>query len=88
MADINKHNLLYFEGASMRALYDTMETWQSANSRRLLSVSIEKDGNSYCCIALTNPIEVVITGEDGRYHADVFKKGGIGYVWVSDLSPR
>ncbi len=71
MSNENKRNLLYFESATMRDLYDSMEQWQHANNRRLLSMSIEKDGDSYCCIALTNPTEVVITSADGR-HVDVF----------------
>ena len=62
----------------MRALYNAMEEWQRINSRRLLSVSIEKDAGNYCCIALTNPTEVVITSADGRKHA------GIWSCWDDD----
>jgi hypothetical protein len=64
MADDNKRNLLYFEGASMPELYDTMSTWQDNNRKRLLSVNIQQDQGKFCCIALTNPTEVVIM--DGR----------------------
>ena len=71
MSDSNKHNLLYFEHSSMRGLYECMDEWQQANHRRLLSVSIQQDKGNYCCIALTNPTEVVITSEDGRTHAHV-----------------
>ena len=71
MSDVNKHNLLYFESSSMRALYGCMEEWQHTNNRRLLSISIQQDGGSYCCIALTNPTEVVITSNDGERHAAV-----------------
>jgi len=71
MSDPNKRNLLYFEDTTMRGLYDSMEEWQEAHDRRLLSLSIEKDGDSYCCIALTNPTEVVITSRDGKNHAYV-----------------
>jgi len=60
MHDSNKRNLLYFSNASMRGLYDTMETWQAVNEKRLLSLSIERDDGMFCCIALTNPTEVVI----------------------------
>jgi hypothetical protein len=80
MLDMNKRNLLYFEGESMRALYDSMEEWQQSNQRRLLSVSIERDGDVYCCIALTNPTEVVITSADGQRHAKVSDKG---YLFAS-----
>jgi hypothetical protein len=71
MSDANKHNLVYFESSSMRALYDDMDRWQQTNHRRLLSISVQKDQGSYCCIALTNPMEVVIMSADGRTHAEV-----------------
>jgi hypothetical protein len=71
MSDANKRNLVYFESSSMRTLYNDMERWQQTNHRRLLSISIQKDQDSYCCIALTNPTEVVITSADGKTHAEV-----------------
>jgi hypothetical protein len=71
MTEDNKNNILYFESPSMRALYETMESWQIANHKRLLSMSVQKDGENFCCIALTNPTEVVITSLNGRNHADV-----------------
>ena len=61
----NKRNLLYFEGDSMQQLYDTMEQWQIANSKRLLSLNIQQDSGRFCCIALTNPTEVVLTSSKG-----------------------
>jgi hypothetical protein len=79
MSDMTKQNLLYFEGSSMRALYDCMEEWQHANDRRLLSVSIQQDGENYCCIALTNPMEVVITSADGKDHVSVWP-GPVGNI--------
>ena len=75
MTDLNKHNLLFFEGASMRELFDCMETWQRDNQKRLLSTNIQKDGDMSCCIALTNPSEVVITSLNGMRHADVREDG-------------
>lgn len=75
MSDTNKRNLHYFESASMRGLYDCMESWQIENQKRLLSTNIQKDRNNFCCIALTNPTEVVITSVDGEYHARVTDKG-------------
>ena len=60
MSDDNKHNLIYFEGVSMRELYDTMEEWQKTNDKRLLSTNIQKDKGKFCCIALSNPSEVII----------------------------
>lgn len=71
MSDANKHNLVYFESSSMRTLYNDMERWQQINHHRLLSISIQKDQACYCCIALTNPMEVVITSADGKTHAEV-----------------
>ncbi|MEV6560947.1 hypothetical protein AB0M22_34865 [Nocardia sp. NPDC051756] len=75
MSDINKHNLIYFENPSMRGLYDTMEEWQQTSNRRLLSITVQRDGDNFCCIALTNPTEVVITSEDGHNHANVSRFG-------------
>ena len=60
MSDENKHNLLYFEASSMRNLFDLMQAWQKENNKRLLSICVEKDGGKFCCIALTNPTEVII----------------------------
>jgi hypothetical protein len=64
MFDENKRNLQYFESSSMKGLFDLMDMWQVENKKRLLSVSIEKDGDKFCCISLTNPTEVIIM--DGR----------------------
>lgn len=71
MSDDNKHNLLYFESESMCGLYEDMEAWQNAHNKRLLSVSIETDAGKFCCIALTNPTEVVITDRFGTEHLRV-----------------
>jgi hypothetical protein len=66
MDDENKHNLIFFEGTSMRGLYDVMDNWQRQNKKRLLSVNIQREGDGYSCIALTNPTEVIIcSGEVG-----------------------
>ena len=80
MSDENKHNILYFENSSMRGLYETMETWQNANHKRLLSMSVQQDGGNFCCIALTNPTEVVITNEYGNNHAGISPQG---YLWTT-----
>lgn len=72
----NKRNLLYFESSSVRELYNTMESWQAENEKRLLSVNIQRDGDQFCCIALTNPTEVVITDNgDHSHHAAVSHDG-------------
>jgi hypothetical protein len=71
MSDMNKRNLVFSESPSMRRLYECMDEWQQANNRRLLSVSVQRDEDNYCCIALTNPTEVVITSLHGTEYADV-----------------
>lgn len=62
----NKLNLLYFESTSVRKLYATMNEWQKANRKRLHSVNIQRDRGKFCCIALTNPTEVIITDGDDQ----------------------
>ena len=59
----NKHNILYLEGQSMKQLHNNMDEWQKDNEKRFLSMSVNKDGDNYCCIALTNPSEVTITND-------------------------
>jgi hypothetical protein len=69
MNDGNKRNLLYFESDSMKNLYDEMNEWQQANEKRLLSTNIHKDKGKFCCIALTNPTEVIICSGSGGSQA-------------------
>ena len=64
----NKRNILYFASSTMAALYKKMDDWQEENQKRLLSMSIQKDADEYCCIALTNPSEVVIVDCDRSYN--------------------
>ena len=75
MVKDNKSNTLYFESSSMSKLYKCIQSWQDENKKRLLSISIQKDGDNFCCIALTNPTEVVITSEDGERHAELDSGG-------------
>jgi len=77
MSEDNKHNLVYFESSSMRGLYNSMEDWQNANRKRFLSASIHQDGGNFCCIALTNPTEVVIVNSYGGYSATVHSGGAL-----------
>ena len=65
MSDDNKLNLQYFESTSMRGLYEMIENWQQENRKRLLSVNVQKDGENFCCIALTNFMEVWVSGPSG-----------------------
>ena len=80
MRDENKRNLLYFESASMRELYNCMEKWQREHHKRLLSTNIQKDGDTFCCIALSNPTEVVICDGSGPNQAGVSR----GYLNVEN----
>ncbi len=79
MSDDNKHNIMFFESPSVRGLYDTMHEWQNTNRKRLLSLNVQKDGDMFCCIALTNPMEVVITDFDGSRNVFVTEDGAL---WV------
>ena len=85
MSDKNKRNILYFESSSMCKLHECMQHWQNENNKRFLSMSVQKDGNEFCCIALTNPTEVVITSEDGRNHARV-NRDGLEVVVMGDVT--
>lgn len=60
MSEDNKRNLHYFEARSMRELFDVIDAWQVESRKRLLSLNVERDGAGFCCIALTNPTEVII----------------------------
>ncbi len=71
MSDEKKLNLLYFESTSMKDLYETMERWQMKSGKRLLSTNIQKDEGKFCCIALTNPTEVIICDGGGGSKATV-----------------
>ncbi len=71
MTNENKQNLQYFESSSMKDLFDKLQKWQYEKQKRLQSLCVEKDGDIFCCIALTNPSEVVITDSNGHSHADV-----------------
>jgi hypothetical protein len=73
MPDDNSHNLLYFEGASMRELFDRMDDRQKTHRKRLLSTHVERDAGMFCCIALTNPMEVIIIDGGGGDRAQVYE---------------
>jgi len=71
ISDTNKHNLLYFENDSMIGLYENMEEWQQNSKKRLLSTNIQQDNGKFCCIALSNPTEVIICSGVGGSEACV-----------------
>jgi hypothetical protein len=62
---MDKENLLYFAEDSMQALFAAMHSWQVSNQTRLLSVSVQRDGDQFCCIALSNPMEVHLVDSRG-----------------------
>jgi hypothetical protein len=61
----------------MRGLYACMDEWQQTNNRRLLSVSVQQDGGNFCCIALTNPTEMVITDRYGNDYVEIARGGNL-----------
>jgi hypothetical protein len=69
----NKRNLLFFEAPSMRELHTLLSNWQEGNRKRFLSVSILQDGGMFCCIALTNPTEVIICDGSAENQASVLQ---------------
>lgn len=71
MNEASRNNLLYFEGDSMRGLYSAMEEWQQQHNKRLLSTNIQRENGRFCCIALTNPSEVIICSGSGGSQAEV-----------------
>jgi len=79
MTDDNKRNIVYFEGETMRGLYEAIDTWQESERKRLASLSIQVCDGKYCAIAVTNPTEVVIVNGSRRtfqpYEAMVTKTG-------------
>ena len=76
----NKQNIYYFEGSSMRSLHDTMDVWQKEHGKRFLSMSINKEGGSFNCIALTNPTEVIILDGSAAGGAAVSAIEGVNHL--------
>lgn len=63
----NKQNLRYFEATSMKGLFKNMQDWQVENETRLMSTDIQRDGDMFTCIALTNPAEVILCDKRGDH---------------------
>jgi hypothetical protein len=55
----------------MRELHGLLKAWQNEHRQRFLSVSVQADHGMFCCIALTNPIEVVICNGSGGDEVEV-----------------
>jgi len=65
MSDDNKRNLQWFEASSMRELFGAIDGWQATHRKRFASLNVQRDGDLFCCIAVTNPSEVIIV--DGGF---------------------
>jgi hypothetical protein len=81
MTDENKRNLQYFEAQSMEGLFEAMQSWQIEKEKRFLSMDIQSDRGRFCCIALTNPTEVIIVDKGGS-KAHVTSQG---VLWVHTM---
>ena len=64
MDDNNKNNLHFFAANSMLELHRQLTKWQAENQKRFLSLEIQQDEGQFCCLALTNPSEVVLMTRD------------------------
>lgn len=78
--DDNKRNIVYFEGETMRGLYEAIDTWQETERKRLASLSVQVCDGKYCAIAVTNPTEVVIVHGSEEYQATVTDDGRLEIV--------
>ena len=67
MDDNNKNNLHFFAADSMRDMHRQLTKWQAENQKRFLSLEIQHDEGQFCCLALTNPTEVVIMARKTPY---------------------
>ena len=71
-------NVLYFEGASMHGLYEALSTWERTDytgmTRPLKSISIQQDGDKFCCIALMDelvqPVVICSGAKEGQARVD------------------
>ncbi len=93
--DQSKTNLIYFESPSMRELYDCMKDWQISNNKRFVSLSIQHDGNNFCCIAIINPDDWTKTPKPKpsyeedmeRFQRKALKHIGVGVDFESSHIP-
>ncbi len=81
MSENNKENMLYFSHETMTGLHQEMDAWQKEHQKRLLSLNIQKDGGKFCCIALTNPSEVIIVSGPGNDQATVTRGQLEAIMW-------
>ncbi len=56
----NKRNIHFFQNPTMAGLYSDMDQWQETHRKRFAPIDVQKDADQFCCIALTNPTEVII----------------------------
>ena len=76
----NNRNILFFNNSTMMGLHQDMDNWQEKNQKRFLSMSIKKDAGIFCCIALTNPSEVVIVDAKNSNRRAAVSRWGSLYV--------
>jgi len=74
MDDNNKNNLHFFAADSMSELHEELLEWQAENQKRFLSLEIQHDEGQFCCLALTNPTEVVIMARDTDFSKSKFQE--------------
>lgn len=48
----------YFEGTTMRELYDCLEDWQNTAQKNILSLSIQQENEKFCCILLADSQDI------------------------------
>ncbi|MBF0127464.1 MAG: hypothetical protein HQM02_09660 [Magnetococcales bacterium] len=75
MSDDKNKNIVYFRESSMEDLYNTMLAWQGYYGKGFISTDTQRDGDFFCCIALTNPEDPPSAGKDGGKGKNGNKKG-------------
>ena len=65
MSSESHMNSEYCEAATMKELYVMIARWQEENKKRMLSLAVDKCRGGLCCLAVTNPMEVVIVTPPG-----------------------
>lgn len=69
----NNQNIFWFAAKSMREVYEKISSWQQSENKRILSFHMEKDGEEFCAIVATNPMEVIIMDGERAGGASVIK---------------
>ena len=87
----HKNNLVYFECSSMKELYDSLKNWQDIKRKSFLSLSIQKDGTNFCCIAVISPKELtqIVDYKEAmaKFQRRALRSIGVGYDFVHPAIP-